>query len=43
MALLENRPLPDALAFACAAGALATTRAGAQSSLPLRSDVEALL
>ncbi|MDP3749466.1 MAG: ribokinase [Phenylobacterium sp.] len=43
LALLEERPLRDALAFACAAGALATTRAGAQPSLPLRSEVEALL
>ena len=42
IALLEERPLRDALAFACAAGALATTRAGAQPSLPLRSEVEAL-
>lgn len=43
VALLENRPQQEALAFACAAGALATTRAGAQSSLPHRSEVEALL
>ncbi|UTP41285.1 ribokinase [Phenylobacterium sp. LH3H17] len=43
LALLEERPLGEALAFACAAGALAATRAGAQPSLPLRSEVEALL
>ncbi len=42
VALLENRPHEEALAFACAAGAIATTRAGAQPSLPLRSEVEAL-
>jgi ribokinase len=35
--------LPDALAFACAAGALATTRPGAQPSLPHGPEVEALV
>ncbi|WP_309644915.1 ribokinase [Phenylobacterium sp.] len=43
VALLEDQALGDALTFACAAGALATTRAGAQPSLPLRSEVEAIL
>jgi ribokinase len=33
----------DALDFACAAGALAATRAGAQPSLPTRDEVEGLL
>jgi ribokinase len=42
VALLEGRPPADALAFACAAGALAATRAGAQSSLPWRAEVEAV-
>lgn len=42
LALLEERPLGDALAFACKAGALATTRAGAQPALPLRAQVEAI-
>ena len=32
-----------ALRFACAAGAVAATRAGAQPSLPTRAEVDALL
>ncbi|MEQ7153975.1 ribokinase [Brevundimonas aurifodinae] len=41
---LRERLAPDAaLAFACAAGALAATRPGAQPSLPSRAEVEALL
>lgn len=43
LALLERRPPEAALAFACAAGALAATRPGAQPSLPGRAEVEALL
>lgn len=43
VALLEQQPLDRALAFACAAGAAAATRAGAQSSLPTRAEVLALL
>jgi len=43
VALLEGRPPEDALRFACAAGALAATRPGAQPSLPDRADVERLL
>lgn len=43
LALVEGRTDQDALAFACAAGALAATRAGAQPSMPVRDDVEALL
>jgi ribokinase len=43
VALVENRQPEDALRFACAAGAAATTRAGAQPSLPTRDEVEALL
>ena len=42
IACLEHRPPLEALHFACAAGALATTRAGAQPSLPTRAAVEAL-
>lgn len=43
VAMLEGMEPADALAFACAAGALTATKAGAQSSLPTRKDVEALL
>ena len=43
VALVEGREPADALRFACAAGALATTRAGAQPSLPMREEVERLL
>lgn len=43
VALLEGMEPADALTFACAAGALAATRPGAQSSLPTRDEVEALL
>jgi ribokinase len=41
LALVERREFGDALAFACAAGALAATRPGAQPSLPTRAEVEA--
>lgn len=41
LALMEGRRSADALAFACTAGALAVTRAGAQPSLPTRAEVEA--
>lgn len=43
LALVEGRAPGEALAFACAAGALTTTRHGAQPSLPFRADVETLL
>ena len=43
VALAERRPLGAALRFACAAGALACTRRGAQPSLPTRAEVGALL
>lgn len=42
VALLEGMEANAALDFACAAGALAATRAGAQPSLPTRREVEAL-
>jgi ribokinase len=41
--LAEGCPLVDAARFAAAAGALATTKAGAQGSLPARQEVEAML
>jgi len=43
LAMLEGRAPADALAFACAAGALSTTKPGAQTALPWRAEVEALL
>lgn len=43
VALVEGQPHGPALAFACAAGAVAATRPGAQSSLPSRGEVEAML
>ena len=43
LAMIENRSAQDALHFACAAGAAAATKAGAQPSLPSRAEVEALL
>ena len=43
VALLDGMEPAEALRFACAAGALAATRAGAQPSLPTRAEVEALL
>ena len=42
VALAEGRPLPEAIRWANAAGALATTRLGAQPSLPSRQAVEEL-
>jgi ribokinase len=40
---LEGRPWPEALRRACAAGALAATRAGAQPSLPTAAEIDAIL
>ena len=39
VALVEGQQPADALRFACAAGSAATTRMGAQSSLPTREEV----
>ena len=39
VALVEGQPPQDALEFACAAGAAATTKMGAQPSLPMRHEV----
>jgi ribokinase len=41
--LFENKPIREALKFANGAGALATTKLGAQPSLPLRKDLEVFL
>ncbi len=43
VAIIEGQQPADALRFACAAGAAAASKAGAQPSLPFRNDVEALL
>lgn len=43
LAIIEGQELPAALAFACAVGAATATSAGAQPSLPDRTEVEALL
>jgi len=43
VSLLEGRPREDALGRACAAGAVAASRPGAQPSLPTAAEVEALL
>jgi len=41
--LSEDKPIQEALRFANAAGALATTKLGAQPSLPFRKEVEGFL
>ena len=41
--LSENRPIHEALRFANGAGALATTKLGAQPSLPLRKELKVFL
>jgi ribokinase len=43
VSLLEGRPRQDALERACAAGALAASRPGAQPSLPTADEVDAAL
>jgi ribokinase len=43
VALIEGWSLVEATRFACAAGALATTKVGAQDAMPRREDVERLL
>jgi ribokinase len=43
VSLLEGRPRDDALVRACAAGALAASRPGAQPSLPSAAEVDAIL
>ncbi|GAA3892458.1 ribokinase [Streptomyces lacrimifluminis] len=41
VALAEGRPMPDALAWAAAAGALSVQRPGASASMPYRPEIEA--
>ncbi len=41
--LSENKPIQDALKFANGAGALATTKLGAQPSLPFKKDLDIFL
>src|SRR4029077_14261926 len=43
VSLLQRRPRDEALRRACAAGALAASRLGAQPSLPTASEVDAIL
>ncbi len=43
VALVEKQEPEDALRFACAAGACAASKPGAQTSLPSRGDVESML
>jgi ribokinase len=43
VSLLEERPYEEALARACAAGALAASRHGAQPSLPTADEIDAIL
>jgi ribokinase len=42
-ALLQNKPLEEAVRYGCACGALAATKFGAQPSLPTREEVERFL
>jgi ribokinase len=43
IALIGGRPLAEATRYACAAGALATTKRGAQDTMPTQEEVEQLL
>ncbi len=43
VALAEGRPLHEAVRFGCAAGAMATTRRGAEEAMPTRGEIEQLL
>lgn len=43
VALSEDQPLDEAVAFACTAASISVTRMGAQSSLPYRKEVDGLV
>jgi ribokinase len=43
VALAEGKSLPDAARFACAAAAISVTRLGAQTSAPMRKEIDRLL
>jgi ribokinase len=43
VSLLEERPFEEGLGRACAAGALAASRLGAQPSLPTAGEIDAIL
>ncbi len=43
ISILENKSLEDSVRFGCACGALATTKFGAQPSLPTKDEVENLI
>ena len=43
VALVEGKPLHDAVRYGAAAGALAVTRPGAQEAMPARHDIETLI
>jgi ribokinase len=43
VSLLEGRPRQEALERACAAGAIAATRPGAQPSMPTADELDAIL
>ena len=43
VSLLEDRPREEALRRACAAGAIAASRFGAQPSLPTAAELDAIL
>ena len=42
-ALLQNKSLEDSVRYGCASGALATTKFGAQPSLPTKEEVEEII
>jgi len=43
VALVEGKPLEEAIRFACAASAICVTRMGAQPSAPFREETEKFL